>query len=117
MSEIPLCTIVISSRLPQEEVENLETLLELSSIELQKSTSRVVGADDIVFIAAVLGGITAAADLIERGIKIAKVIASWRKELRSQDIEPEGRLEHPNRPPLDLSTATDEELEEWFTQR
>ena len=117
MSEIPLCTIIISSKLPQDEVENLETSLELSSIELQEPKSRVVGADDIVFIATVLGGMAAAANLIEYGIKIAKAIASWRRELRGQGIEPEGRLEHPNRPPLDLNTATDEEIEEWFSQR
>lgn len=117
MSEIPLCKIVISSKLPQDEVENLETLLEISSIELQKSTSRVVGGDDIVFIATVLGGMAAAANLIEYGIKIAKAIANWRRELRLREIEPVGRLEHPNRPPLDLSTASDEEIEEWLSQR
>lgn len=51
MSEIPLCSIVISSQLPPDEIESLETLLEMNSIKVQKSPSRIVGADDIVFVA------------------------------------------------------------------
>ncbi len=117
MSEIPLCTIVISAQVPTAEIESLETSLRMSSIKVQKSPSRIIGADDIVFLATVLGGMAAAANLIEYGIKVAKAIANWRRELRSQGIEPEGRLEHPTRPPLDLSQATDEEIDEWFSQR
>ncbi len=114
MSEIPLCSIVISSQLPTDEIESLETSLRMSSIKVQKSPSRVVGADDIVFVATVLGGMAAAANLIEYGIKAAQAIANWRRELRSKGIEPEGRLEHPNRPPLELNEASDEEIDEWF---
>ena len=114
MSEMPLCSIVISSQLPKDEIESLETSLRMSYIRVQKSPSRVVGADDIVFVATVLGGMAAGANLIEYGIKAAKTIEKWRRELRSKGIEPEGRLEHPTRPPLDLNEASDEELDEWF---
>ncbi|MDJ0675096.1 MAG: hypothetical protein QNJ36_06920 [Calothrix sp. MO_167.B42] len=114
MSEIPLCTIVISSQLPPDEIESLETSLEMSSIKVQKSPGRIVGADDIAFVATVVGGIAATANLIEYSIKITKAINNWRRKLRSKGIEPKGRLEHPERPPLDLKTASDEELEEWF---
>lgn len=116
MSEIPICKIVVSSQLPPDEVEFLETSLELISINVQKSSIRVVGADDIVFVATVLGGMAAAANLIEYSIKVAKAINNWREELRSKGIKPEGKLEHPKRPPLDLNQASDEEIQEWFYQ-
>ncbi|MDZ8186805.1 MAG: hypothetical protein RMX96_18390 [Nostoc sp. ChiSLP02] len=117
MSEIPLCTIVISSQLPPNEIESLETSLEMNSIKVQKSPSRIIGADDIVFVATVIGGIAATANLIEYSIKVAKAINNWRQKLREKGTEPKGTLEHPKRPPLDLSTATDEEIEEWLSQK
>ena len=118
MSEIPLCSIVISSQIPVDEIESLETSLSLlSSVNVQKSSKRIVGADDIVFIATVVGGAAATANLIDYSIKVAKAIKSWRKKLREKGIEPKGKLEHPKRPYLDLSTATDEEIEEWLSQK
>jgi hypothetical protein len=117
MSEIPLVSIVISSQLPPDEIEFLETLLSLSSIKVQKSSSRILGADDIVFVATVVGGIAATANLIDYSIKVAKAINNWRQKLREKGIEPKGKLENPKRPPLDLSTATDEEIEEWLSQK
>lgn len=117
MSEIPLCSIVISSQLPPDEIESLETLLAISSINVQKLLNRVFGADDIVFVATVLGGAAAAVNLIDYGIKVAKAINKWRQELRTKGIEPQGKLEHPKRPSLDISKATDEEIEEWLSQK
>lgn len=117
MSEIPLCSIVISSQLPTDEIESLETSLKMSSINVQKSPSRIVGADDIVFVATVVGGIAATANLIDYSIKVAKAINNWRRELREKEIEPKGKLEHPVRSSVDLSTATDEEVEEWLSQK
>ena len=114
MSEVPLCSIVISSQLPTNEIESLETSLRMSSIKVQKLPSRVVGADDIVFVATVIGGIAATANLIDYSIKVAKAINNWRRKLREKGIEPEGKLEHPARPSLALKTASDEEVEEWF---
>ncbi len=114
MSEIPLCSIVISSQVPTDEIESLETSLRMNSIEVQKSPSRIIGADDIVLIATVLGGAAAAANLIDYSIKAARAINNWRRKLREKGIEPEGKLEHPDRPSLDLTTATDEEVEEWL---
>ena len=84
MSEIPLCSIVISSQVPSDKIESLETSLRMSSIKVQKSQSRVVGADDLVFVATVVGGIAATANLIEYGIKVAKALKNWRRELRSK---------------------------------
>ena len=117
MSEISLCSIVISSQLPPDEIESLETSLGMNSIKVQKSPSRIAGADDIVFVATVIGGVAATANLIEYSIKVAKAINNWRRKLREKGTEPKGRLEHPKRPPLDLRTATDEEIEEWLSQK
>ncbi len=117
MSEIPLCSIVISSQLPPDEIESLETSLSLSSIKVQKSPSWIIVADDIVFVATVVGGIAATANLIDYSIKVAKAIINWRRKLREKGIEPQGKLEYPKRPYLDLSTATDEEIEEWLSQK
>ena len=117
MSEVPICTIVIPSQLPSDEIELLETSLELTSVSVQKLSNRVIVADDIMLVATVMGGIAAAANLAEYSIKIAKVINNWREELRSKQIEPKGKLEHPARATIDLNIATDEEVEEWFSQR
>ncbi|NJL61063.1 MAG: hypothetical protein HC903_03540 [Methylacidiphilales bacterium] len=117
MGEIPLVTIVISSQLPPDEIESLETSLSLSSIKVQKSPSRVVGVDDIVLVATVISGVAATAQLMDYGIKVAKSINNWRRKLREKGIEPQGKLEHPKRPFLDLNTATDEEIEAWLSQK
>ncbi|NEP02062.1 MAG: hypothetical protein F6K58_26085 [Symploca sp. SIO2E9] len=117
MSGIPLCRIVISSPLPTSDLELLETSLQISSIEVQKSPSRFIGVDDLMVVATLLGGVAATADLIECGIKVGKAINNWRRQLREKGIEVEGRLEHPKYLPLDLSKATDEEIEAWLSQK
>ncbi|MEC4887366.1 MAG: hypothetical protein SAL70_39570 [Scytonema sp. PMC 1070.18] len=114
MSEIPLFNIVISSELPLDEIKSLETSLSLNSIKVQESTSRVVGVDDIIFVATVVSAVSATAQLIDYSIKAAKAINNWRRELREKGREPKGKLEHPNLPDIDLSTATEEEIEAWF---
>ncbi|MDJ0618377.1 MAG: hypothetical protein QNJ63_16800 [Calothrix sp. MO_192.B10] len=116
MSDIPLCTIAISSTLPPDEIESLQTSLQITKVKLQKSTDRVLGVDDIVVIASVVSGAAATAQLIDYGIKVGQAIANWRRRLREKGIEPAGKLTHPKRPPLDLSTATDEEIQAWLSQ-
>lgn len=54
MSEIPLVSIVLSSQLSPDAIEFLETSLSLASVKVQKSSSRVVGVDDIIFVATVM---------------------------------------------------------------
>ncbi|NEO32362.1 MAG: hypothetical protein F6K36_18410 [Symploca sp. SIO3C6] len=117
MKEIPLCRIVISSPLPSSDLELLEISLGMSSIAVQKSPSRFMGVDDLVVVATLLGGAAATANLIECGIKVAKVINNWRRQLREKGIELEGSLENPKYLPLDLSKATDEEIEAWLSQK
>ncbi len=55
--------------------------------------------------------------MVEYSIKVAKALNNWRRELQQKGIEPKGKLEHPQRPPIDLSTASDEEIEQWLTQK
>ena len=113
MSEIPLCTIVISSPFSPEETASLENSLRLAGTKVQKPTHRVMGADDIVLI---VSGAAAAAQLVDYGVKVAKAINNWRRKRREEGKETEAKLEHPKRPPLDLKEATDEEVEEWLSQ-
>jgi hypothetical protein len=112
MSEIPLCTVVLSSELPLNEVEALSTSLHLTSAKVQRTTSRAFGADDLALVITIAVGI---GQLAEYGIKIAKAISDWRRKARQQGIEPQGQLERPDHAPLDLQTATDEEIEEWLS--
>ncbi len=111
MSQIPLCSILISSELPPDEIESLETSLSLSSLKVQKSPSRVLGVDDIVLVVTIA---SATAQLIDYSIKAAKAINNWRQKLRAKGIEPKGKLEYPKLPDIDLSTATEAEIEAWF---
>ena len=114
MNEIPLCNLIISSEVPKEEIESLAESIKLTSAQVQKNESRVVGIDDIALLITIAVGV---GQLTEYSIKIAQAINRWRRKARQQGIEPQGRLEHPNRLPLDLTTATDEEIEEWLSQR
>ena len=114
MSEIPLCSILISSQLPLDDIESLETSLSFSSIKVQKSPNRVLGVDDVVLFITVA---STTAQLIDYSIKAAKSINNWRQKLREKGIEPKGKLQHPKRPYLDLRTATDEEIEAWLSHK
>jgi len=117
MSEVPICSIVIPSELSSDEIESLETSLSLSSVNVQKSLDRVLGVDDIVLVVTVISGVSAAAQLVDYSIKVAVAINNWRRKLREKRIEPQGKLKHPKRPYIDLGTATDQEIEAWFTQK
>jgi hypothetical protein len=114
MSEIPLCSILISSQLSPDEIESLETSLSLSSLKIQKSSNRVLGVDDIVVVATVVSGVAATAQLIDYSIKASTSINNWRQKLREKGIESKGKLKHPKLPDIDFSTATEAEIEAWF---
>lgn len=114
MSKTPLCSIVISSEVSPDEIQSLKTLLAMESIEVQKPQNRLVGADDIAYVATLVGLVTGLFQLAECGIKTAKTINNWRRKLREKGKEPKAKLEHPERSPLELSIASDEEVEDWF---
>ena len=99
--------------MPTDEIESLSSAIKLTSAKVQKATSRAVGVDDIALVISIAVGM---ADLAERSIKVAKAINNWRQQAREKGIEPQGKLQHPQRPYVDLTTATDEEIEEWLSQ-
>jgi hypothetical protein len=116
MSNIPLCTIVIASQLSLADIESLEMTLNIDALQLQKPAKRLLGADDLLLVMAVVSGAAGAAQLLDYGIKITKAFIDWRRKQREQGKDVDCILEHPDRPPLDLRKATDEEIEEWFTR-
>ena len=113
MREVPLCNIAITSDLAADEIESLISAIKLTSAQVQKESSRVVGVDDVIAIITILVGI---GQLTEYSVRIAKAIIKWREETREKGIEPQAKLEYPARPSLDLSKATDEEIKKWLEE-
>lgn len=117
MNEIPICTIVISSEVSEEDLSSLEMALQTYDIGLQKPSGdstllyRAFGVDDIFL---VMGGVASTASVIEYGVKVGKAINNWRKSRKKEGKAIKLKLEHPDKPPLDVETATDEEIEAWF---
>ena len=99
--------------MPKDEIESLSSAIELTSAKVQKATSRAMGVDDIALLISITVGI---GNLTEYGVKVAKAINNWRQQAREKSLEPQGKLQHPQRPYVDLTTATDEEIEEWLSQ-
>lgn len=116
MSDLPLCSLVVAEQLTAEDLESLEIALQADSFKLQKPVKRLFGVDDtlILLVAGVVSGAAGAAQLLDFGIKAGKAIVAWRREMRGKDLDACCILEHPNRPPLDLRKASDEEILEWF---
>ena len=113
MNEKPLCSIVISSDMPKDEIEYLSSAIELTSAKVQENPYRAMGVDDIALVISIAVGI---GNLTEYGFKVAKAINNWRQQAREKGIEPQGKLVNPQRPYVDLTTATDKEIEEWLSQ-
>jgi hypothetical protein len=116
MSDVPLCSIAVAEQLAAADLEDLELALQADFCQLQQPTKRLFGVDDtfVLLVAGVVSGVAGAAQLLDFGIKVGKAIISWRKKLRAQDLDACCILEHPRRPSLDLRTASDEEILEWF---
>jgi hypothetical protein len=111
MNDVPLCSIAVAEQLAAADLEDLEMALQADSLQLQKPPKRVFGVDDVLVIVGLASGV---AQLVDYGIKASKAIINWRKKLRAKDLDAGCILEHPRRSPLDLRTASDEEILEWF---
>jgi hypothetical protein len=116
MSDVPLCSIAVAEQLAAADLEDLEMALQADSLWLQKPMKRLFGVDDtfVLLVAGVVSGAAGAAQLLDFGIKVGKAIVDWRKKMRAKDLDACCILEHPRRPSLDLRTASDEEILEWF---
>ena len=118
MKEIPLCSIVIAADLSPEEKDSLISAIKLTSAKVQDDPSRFIGIDDIleaIIVSIVASVITEQVPKVTK--KIAKAIIDWRTKARAKGKKTPVKLEHPERNPLDLETATDEEIEEWLSQQ
>ena len=113
MSEVPFVSLVISSNMPDDEVESLLSSIRLTSANVQQLEKRAFIADDIIALITVAVGL---GQIAEYGIKIAKAINNWRRKAKEKGIQVEVKLERPDRSSLDLNTATDEEVEEWLSK-
>ena len=118
MKEIPLCNIALSSDVAANELESLISAIKLTSAQVQKEPSRVVGLDDVVAIITILVGIK---ELTESSVRVANAIIKWRKEAKQKGIATQVKLERPDRSHLYLieftnpdAEATDEEIKKWF---
>ncbi|MEM9215638.1 MAG: hypothetical protein AAGD25_15010 [Cyanobacteria bacterium P01_F01_bin.150] len=114
MSEQLLCKIVVPSSLPSAVVEQLRSSIRLANGTIQETSERAFGADDIALLVTIAVGV---GQLAEYGVKVAQSIINWRKSVKVKNRQVQGQLEGTERPPLDLETATDEEIIAWFRQR
>jgi hypothetical protein len=112
MSDVPLCSLVVTEPLTAEDLESLEIALGADSLRLQKPVKRLFGVDDTLIL--LVAGVVSGAQLLDFGIRAGKAIVAWRKEMREKALDACLIFEHPNRPPLDLRKASDEEILEWF---
>ena len=114
MSEHLLCKIVMPSSLPSTVVEQLKSSIRLANGTIQETQERAFGADDIALLVTIAVGV---GQLAEYGVKVAQAIIHWRERERAKNSPVQGQLEGTDRPPLDLETATDEDIIAWFRQR
>ncbi|PJF46541.1 MAG: hypothetical protein CUN48_13265 [Candidatus Thermofonsia Clade 3 bacterium] len=101
--------------IPADERESLLALLRAMGAEVQSTPSRDFDWQTVVVIIDEIGkvatGVTAIIVLAE---KIAEKLNAWRATMRRQGKTPRGVLRRPHQPPLDLSTATDQEVLAWL---
>lgn len=114
MSRHPLFSIQISTDLPDVERESLLLVLR-RVVDVEVPVNRISGAEWVTFVAvmkdmATLAGTAAAL------VKLANEINTWRRNAQQRAIEPQVTLQHPDKDPLKLTTATDEEVQTWLSQ-
>ncbi|GIV90286.1 MAG: hypothetical protein KatS3mg055_2804 [Chloroflexus sp.] len=98
-----------------DERESLLALLRATGAEVQSKPSRDIDWQTVVVIIDEIGkvatGVTAIIVLAE---KIAEKLNVWRATMRRKGKTPRGVLRRPHQPPLDRSTATDQEVLAWL---
>lgn len=116
MPEIPLKLTV--TNLTKAEKEDLLSAIELTSVRIQSEPERILGVDDVleIFLIAMVSKL-AEKTIDSATTELAKVIKKWREERREAGKAISGKLEQKNRPPLNLDTATDAEIEQWLSHK
>jgi len=105
-------TISIDRNLAEDERESLLLTLR-DHAEIQAAEPRDLTAALLVFVA-VMKGIGAVAGGAAAVLTLAEKIKAWRDRARARGVEPKGQLDRPDRPRLDLTTASDAEVSAWF---
>lgn len=105
-------SVAVSPKVPAAERESLLLILEPHAT-VKEAESRAI--EWAVFIAIVkdIGVVAGTAAAL---IKLANEIITWRKSAKTRGVEPEVKLQHPDKETLNLSTATDEEINEWISK-
>jgi hypothetical protein len=114
MSRSPLFSIAVSSELPEAETQTLLEALR-AELDIQEPAHRTLPPEWITFVAIMKDiGIVAGAGAAV--LRLVNEINTWRHNARRRGVEPKAQLYRPNQPPLDLATATDEEVRRWLSQ-
>ncbi|GIW03197.1 MAG: hypothetical protein KatS3mg058_4600 [Roseiflexus sp.] len=100
---------------PPDERETIVIAIRAAGAEVQREPTRDIDWQTVVVVIDEIGrvatGVTAAIALAE---KIAEKLNAWRATMRRQGKTPRAVLRRPGQPPLDLSTATDQEVLAWL---
>lgn len=113
MSLDPNFKLAISSNTSTYERELLLSALR-SVATIQTPEYRTFGIDDYIVIVTVVG--KTAGTLVALA-KLAEQINTWRRNARERGVQTEGKLQRPGQSPLDLKSATDEEIQEWVQRQ
>jgi hypothetical protein len=114
MNQSQLFNVLVSSDVPELERESL--ILSLSSVaDVQEAPSRISGPEWITFVA-IMKDVATVAGAAAALVKLGNEINTWRRNARQCAIEPKVKLQGPDQAPLELTTATDEEVEKWLSQ-
>ena len=105
-NEVPLYTLAVENLTPAEKDELL-SIIESTSLKIQSTEKGVLEADDLAKGIVLIGTI---AKLAEQSIKLAKAIMKWRQERKTAEKTTSGKLQRQGLPPIDLNTATDQEI-------
>jgi hypothetical protein len=112
MDNKPIFSISVSPDIPVDERESLILALR-SIVDIEQPTSRFTGLEWLTFIAFMkdLGVLAGTATAL---VKLANEIKTWRKNIQKRGVKADVKLKQPNKEELDLTNATDDEVDEWL---
>lgn len=104
-------TLSFSIDIPPDEGETLRLALQNAGCDVQTSARRDFDWQTLVVVVRDIGEIAGSVTAI---IALADKINEYREKQRRQGKPPRGTLRRPGQPPLDLATATDQEVLRWL---
>jgi hypothetical protein len=111
MDQFPPFKITISSALSPQEREILLLIFKSNTtLSIQTPENRAFGIDDYLLI---VGAVAATAEAIKAVGELVEKLIEWRNSLKQSS---QVTLEKIGKKPLDLKSASDEEIREWFSK-